>query len=160
MTILNDRRTAAGVKAVVSFRLWTGRVGRRGPGCPAPIPGHGIRRRRRPRFGRPVIAQAEEVRDVFARHGVRYLFIGKSGAILAGYPDTTQALPGDANGSASAPREGLGEGLLFTGRSFGRVARRGIRSAGGRPRMELLGVTRSLPSATGHSRSTPGMTGP
>jgi hypothetical protein len=34
--------------------------------------------------------QAEEVRDVFARHGVRYLFIGKSGAILLGYPDTTQ----------------------------------------------------------------------
>jgi hypothetical protein len=34
--------------------------------------------------------QAEEIRDVFARHGVRYLFIGKSGAILLGYPDTTQ----------------------------------------------------------------------
>src|SRR3954468_20516691 len=34
--------------------------------------------------------QAEEVRDAFARHGVRYLFIGKSGAILLGYPDTTQ----------------------------------------------------------------------
>ena len=26
--------------------------------------------------------QAEEIRDAFARHGVRYLFIGKSGAIL------------------------------------------------------------------------------
>jgi hypothetical protein len=35
-------------------------------------------------------AQAEEIREVFARHGVRYLFIGKSGAILLGYPDTTQ----------------------------------------------------------------------
>jgi len=35
-------------------------------------------------------AQAEEIRDVFTRHGVRYLFIGKSGAILLGYPDTTQ----------------------------------------------------------------------
>jgi hypothetical protein len=35
-------------------------------------------------------AQAEEVRDAFARHAVRYLFIGKSGAILLGYPDTTQ----------------------------------------------------------------------
>jgi hypothetical protein len=35
-------------------------------------------------------AQAEEVRDAFARDGVRYLFIGKSGAILLGYPDTTQ----------------------------------------------------------------------
>lgn len=34
--------------------------------------------------------QAEEIRDVFAKHGVRYLFIGKSGAILLGYPDTTQ----------------------------------------------------------------------
>lgn len=34
--------------------------------------------------------QAQEVRDAFARHGVRYLFIGKSGAILLGYPDTTQ----------------------------------------------------------------------
>jgi len=35
-------------------------------------------------------AQAGEIRDVFVRHGVRYLFIGKSGAILLGYPDTTQ----------------------------------------------------------------------
>jgi len=35
-------------------------------------------------------AQAEEIREVFARHGVRYLFIGKSGAILLGFPDTTQ----------------------------------------------------------------------
>lgn len=34
--------------------------------------------------------QAEEIRDAFARHGVRYLFIGKSGAIILGYPDTTQ----------------------------------------------------------------------
>ena len=34
--------------------------------------------------------QALEVRDTFQRHGVRYLFIGKSGAILLGYPDTTQ----------------------------------------------------------------------
>jgi hypothetical protein len=34
--------------------------------------------------------QALEIRDTFARHGVRYLFIGKSGAILLGYPDTTQ----------------------------------------------------------------------
>ena len=35
-------------------------------------------------------AQAEEIRDAFARHDVRYLFIGKSGAILLGFPDTTQ----------------------------------------------------------------------
>ena len=34
--------------------------------------------------------QAEEIRDAFARRGVRYLFIGKSGAILLGFPDTTQ----------------------------------------------------------------------
>ena len=34
--------------------------------------------------------QAEEIRDALARYGVRYLFIGKSGAILLGYPDTTQ----------------------------------------------------------------------
>jgi len=34
--------------------------------------------------------QAEEVRDALRRHAVRYLFIGKSAAILLGYPDTTQ----------------------------------------------------------------------
>jgi hypothetical protein len=34
--------------------------------------------------------QAQEIRDIFARHGCRYLFIGKSGAILLGFPDTTQ----------------------------------------------------------------------
>ena len=34
--------------------------------------------------------QAEEIRDAFARHGARYLFLGKSGAILLGFPDTTQ----------------------------------------------------------------------
>ena len=34
--------------------------------------------------------QAEEVRDACRRHGVRYLFLGKSGAILLGFPDTTQ----------------------------------------------------------------------
>jgi hypothetical protein len=34
--------------------------------------------------------QAQEIRDVFARHHCRYLFIGKSGAILLGFPDTTQ----------------------------------------------------------------------
>ena len=35
-------------------------------------------------------AQAEDIRDAFERHAVRYMFIGKSGAILLGYPDTTQ----------------------------------------------------------------------
>ena len=34
--------------------------------------------------------QAEEIRDALARHNVWYLFIGKSGAILLGFPDTTQ----------------------------------------------------------------------
>ena len=34
--------------------------------------------------------QAQEIRDTFNRHGCRYLFIGKSGAILLGFPDTTQ----------------------------------------------------------------------
>ena len=30
--------------------------------------------------------QAEDIRDALERHGVRYLFIGKSGAILLGFP--------------------------------------------------------------------------
>jgi hypothetical protein len=52
-------------------------------------------------------AQAEEVRDAFARDAVRYLFIGKSGAILLGYPDTTQDADlfvekGERNGLALA----------------------------------------------------------
>ena len=34
--------------------------------------------------------QAQEIRDAFSRHACRYLFIGKSGAILLGFPDTTQ----------------------------------------------------------------------
>lgn len=34
--------------------------------------------------------QAEEIAAAFEKHRVRYLFIGKSGAILLGYPDTTQ----------------------------------------------------------------------
>jgi hypothetical protein len=34
--------------------------------------------------------QAEEIRDCFQRHRIRYLFLGKSGAILLGFPDTTQ----------------------------------------------------------------------
>lgn len=49
--------------------------------------------------------QAEEIRDAFARLGVRYLFLGKSGAILLGFPDTTQDADvfvdrSDANGNA------------------------------------------------------------
>ncbi|MEK7269541.1 MAG: hypothetical protein AAB215_01215 [Planctomycetota bacterium] len=34
--------------------------------------------------------QARAVAEAFARRLVRYLFIGKSGAILLGFPDTTQ----------------------------------------------------------------------
>jgi hypothetical protein len=34
--------------------------------------------------------QAQELHDAFARRGVQYLFLGKSGAILLGFPDTTQ----------------------------------------------------------------------
>ena len=33
---------------------------------------------------------AEELGRVFERYGVRYMFFGKSGAILLGYSDTTQ----------------------------------------------------------------------
>jgi hypothetical protein len=33
---------------------------------------------------------AQELGTVFEQHGVRYLFFGKSGAILLGYSDTTQ----------------------------------------------------------------------
>ncbi len=34
--------------------------------------------------------QAQEIRDTFKLHEVKFLFIGKSGAILLGFPDTTQ----------------------------------------------------------------------
>ena len=34
--------------------------------------------------------QAQELRDVLSRQGVQYLFLGKSAAILLGFPDTTQ----------------------------------------------------------------------
>jgi len=34
--------------------------------------------------------QAQEINEVFSRHGIQYLFIGKSAAILLGFPDTTQ----------------------------------------------------------------------
>ncbi len=34
--------------------------------------------------------QAREVAEVFAKYKIEYLFIGKSGAILLGYPATTQ----------------------------------------------------------------------
>ncbi len=34
--------------------------------------------------------QAEELRTVLGHYQVRYLFIGKSAAIILGFPDTTQ----------------------------------------------------------------------
>jgi hypothetical protein len=34
--------------------------------------------------------QAQEIRDVFTRWGVQYLFLGNSAAILLGFPDATQ----------------------------------------------------------------------
>src|SRR5260370_41743251 len=34
--------------------------------------------------------QAQEIRDVCKKHGVRFLFIGKSAAVLLGFTDTTQ----------------------------------------------------------------------
>jgi hypothetical protein len=34
--------------------------------------------------------QAVAIRDAFEKRGVRYMFIGKSGAVLLGFPDTTQ----------------------------------------------------------------------
>jgi len=51
--------------------------------------------------------QAEEIREAFSRHNVRYLFLGKSGAILLGFPDTTQDADvyvekSSANGAAAA----------------------------------------------------------
>lgn len=58
--------------------------------------------------------QAEEIRNAFARHGVRYLFIGKAGAILLGYPDTTQ----DADIFAQKSPEN-GEALVAALRDLG-----------------------------------------
>src|SRR5436190_4655104 len=52
--------------------------------------------------------QAEEIRDAFARWGVKYLFLGKCAAILLGFPDTTQdvdvfPLRSSENGRLLAP---------------------------------------------------------
>ncbi len=69
--------------------------------------------------------QAEEIRDTFSRHGVRYLFIGKSGAILLGFPDTTPGAdlfveksrslrrrPARTGGTPEPPGGGSGEDLV------------------------------------------------
>src|SRR5438874_2655557 len=56
--------------------------------------------------------QAEELHTALLRHGVRYLFLGKSGAILLGFPDTTQDVdlfpergPDNGQGLVAALRE-------------------------------------------------------
>ena len=60
---------------------------------------------------------AREVHEAFSQHGVRYLFLGKSGAILLGFPDTTQdadlfPLKSPENGKAIvAALRGLGFAL-------------------------------------------------
>lgn len=71
--------------------------------------------------------QAEEIRDALERHGVRYLFIGKSGAILLGFPDTTQDADlfvekAAVNGRAlvTALRE---LGFVLTGRQSAEIVR-------------------------------------
>src|SRR5438552_17031006 len=72
-------------------RCWTMRPIGPSTRCPSTAPGARRTCRAGSRMGaRFDYAQAEEIRDVFARHGVRYLFLGKSGAILLGFPDTTQ----------------------------------------------------------------------
>ena len=47
--------------------------------------------------------QAQQVAAAFAKHDVDYMFIGKSGAILLGYPGTTQDV-------AVFPRKDVGNG--------------------------------------------------
>src|SRR5438132_5606207 len=100
-------------------RCWTMRP--IGPSTRWPSTAPGARRTCRAGSGmgaRFDYAQAEEIRDVFARHGVRYLFLGKSGAILLGFPDTTQdadVFPekSPANGEAiAAALEDLGFKLI------------------------------------------------
>lgn len=44
----------------------------------------------KPKSGYFQLQQAVEVSTTFAKHGVEFMFIGKSGAILLGYPSTTQ----------------------------------------------------------------------
>ena len=71
--------------------------------------------------------QAEEIRDVLARHGVRYLFIGKSGAIILGYPDTTQdadIFPDRTPENGRALAEGLRElGFSLAGTEIAEIER-------------------------------------
>jgi len=62
--------------------------------------------------------QAVEVAAAFAKHQVEYLFIGKSGAILLGYPAVTQDvdifLPKDRQNAARALRALRSIGFVFS----------------------------------------------
>src|SRR5256886_17324510 len=59
---------------------------------PWKIIGAGVNRTFPDGLGMPAFEykQAEEIKEALKRHRVRYLFIGKSGAIILGFPDTTQ----------------------------------------------------------------------
>src|SRR5512136_3241033 len=63
-----------------------------GPSTPRRTTGAGARRTSRTGWVMATFEyrQAQEIRDCFQRHGIRYLFLGKSGTILLGFPDTTQ----------------------------------------------------------------------
>lgn len=71
--------------------------------------------------------QAQEIRDALSRHGVRYLFIGRAGAILLGFPDTTQDAdlfversPDNCRALVAALRE---LGFALTGEQAGEIER-------------------------------------
>ena len=83
---------------------------------------------RKPRFE---LAQARELAEAMAQHGADYLFLGKAGAILLGYPGTTLDLdlyaPKDADNARRcvAALRDLGfnldeetEQALLTGKDF------------------------------------------
>jgi hypothetical protein len=71
--------------------------------------------------------QAVEVAAAFAKHQVEYLFIGKSGAILLGYPAVTQDvdifLPKDRQNAARALRALRSIGFEFPRALAGKVLR-------------------------------------
>ncbi|HXI91899.1 MAG TPA: hypothetical protein VNO24_17935 [Blastocatellia bacterium] len=71
--------------------------------------------------------QAQEIRDAFLRHGVRYLFIGKSGSILLGFADTTQdaiVFPDRSPENGRALVTALGElGFELTGEQAAEIER-------------------------------------
>ncbi|MGH2773172.1 MAG: hypothetical protein ACRDIU_08565 [Actinomycetota bacterium] len=75
--------------------------------------------------GRFDYPQAREIAACFAREGVRYLFIGKSGAILLGFPDTTQDadlfLDKTKENSAAAVRALVGLGFELTEKQIAEV---------------------------------------